>query len=318
MSKGGSQTTSSQQNTSTQALDPQHQAALYGNLGSAQALASGYQPYGGQLTAPLNTNQQAYFGGLQTLAGSGLGDGALNQGVNAATGASTYTPQQVSAGQLSTTSLQPYMNPFTQSVTDSTLSDLNRQTQEQLQGNAASATAAGAYNGTRQAVEDGLTNEAAQRTAASTLANLNSQNFSQAQQAAEGDLNRTQAAQQANQSAGLQGQGLNLSAAQALGGLGAQQLSQAVNQNSLLGNAGYGQQQAAQTADTNSYQAYLQNLQNQMGLQGVVNQSLGLIPNYGTTTSSGTGNSNTTTDGFNLASLGSLFLPSGRSFLGLG
>jgi len=314
MSKGGSDTNTSQQNTSTQALDPQLAAALYGNLGSAQGLASGYQPYGGQLTAPTNATQQAYFTGLQNLAGSGVGGTALNQGVNTATGVSGYAPQTITAGQLSTTNLQPYMNPYTQSVVNSTMNDLNRQTQEQLQGNAASATASGAYNGTRQGVEDSLTNEAAQRTAASTLAGLNSQNYTQAQQGALSDIGSNLAAQQANVNAGLAGQGLNLSAAGALGGLSNDQLSQAEGLNSLLGQAGYGQQQQAQTADTANYQAWLQNLQNQMGLQGLTNQSLGLIPKTGTTTSSGTGSSDTTSDSFNLASL---FAPKGGSFLGL-
>ncbi len=314
MSKGGSDTTTSHQDTSTQALDPQLAAALYGNLGSTQALASGYQPYGGQLTAPTNAAQQAYFTGLQNLATSGVGGSALTQGANTATAASTYTPQTITAGQLSNTNLQPYMNPYTQSVIDSTLNDLNRQTQQQLQGNAASATASGAYNGTRQGVEDSLTNQAAQRTAASTLAGLNSQNYTQAQQAAQSDIAGNLAAQQANVNAGLAGQGLNLSAAQALGGLSNQQVGQAEGLNSLLGAAGYGQQQQAQAVDTANYQAWLQNLQNQMGLQGLTNQSLGLIPKTGTTTSSGTGSQDTTTTGFNLASL---FMPKGSSFLGI-
>jgi len=313
MSKGGSDTNTASQSTSTQALDPELAAALYGNLGSAQSLASGYQPYSGVLTAPTNAAQEAYFSGLQTLAGSGTGSAALTQGVNAATGASAYAPQTVTAGQLSATSLQPYMNPYTQSVIDSTMDDLNRQTQQQLQGNAASATASGAYNGTRQGVEDALTNEAAQRTAASTLAGLNSQNYTQAQQAALSDIGNTLAAQEANANAGLAGQGLNLSAAQALGGLSNDQLSQAEGLNSLLGAAGYGQQEQAQTADTADYQAWLQNLRNQMALQGLTNQSLGLIPKTGTTTTSGTGSSDTTTTGFNLANL---FTPKGSSFLG--
>jgi hypothetical protein len=313
MSKGGSDTSTAQQNTSTQALDPQLAAALYGNLGSAQALGSGYQPYSGALTAPTDADQQAYFTGLQTLAGSGVGGSALTQGVNTATGVSGYAPQTITAGQLSTTNLQPYMDPYTQSVIGATMDDLGRQTQQQLQGNAATATAAGAYNGTRQGVEDSLTNEAAQRTAASTLAGLNSQNYTQAQQAAQSDIAGNLAAQQGNVRAGLAGQGVNLSAAQALGGLSNAQLGQAEGLNSLLGQAGYGQQQQAQTADTASYQAWLQNLQNQIGLQGLTNQSLGLIPKTGTTSTSGAGSSNTATSAFNLASL---FTPNNSSFLG--
>lgn len=144
---------------------------------------------------------------------------ALTAATNTAQGAANYTPQQVTAPSLATTSLDPYMNPYTQAVTDQTMQQLAEQQQMALNDVGAQASAAGAFGGSRQGVVEGQTYDAYAQAQADALANLNSQNFTQAQQAAMYDTNNSLAAQVANQNAGLQGAGLNLNAAGQLGAL---------------------------------------------------------------------------------------------------
>jgi hypothetical protein len=83
--------------------------------------------------------------------------------------------------EYSTNMVQKYMNPYQQEVINATMSDLERQRQQQQIADLNAATRARAFGGSRQGVAEALTNEAAQRTAASTLANLRSQGFTQAQ-----------------------------------------------------------------------------------------------------------------------------------------
>jgi hypothetical protein len=83
--------------------------------------------------------------------------------------------------EYSTNMVQKYMNPYQQDVIDASMADLNRQRQMQQMRDLNSATAAKAFGGSRQGVAQALTNEAYDRTAANTLANLRSQGFSQAQ-----------------------------------------------------------------------------------------------------------------------------------------
>ena len=161
--------------------------------------------------------------------------GALTDATNAAYNAANYQPTNVYAPQaqtatVATTSLDPYMNPYTQAVTDQTMQQLAEQQQMALNDVGAQASAAGAFGGSRQGVVEGATYDAYAQAQAQALADLNSQNFTQAQNAAMYDtsqinagnqfnVNNSLAAQVANQNAGLQGAGLNLNAAGQLGAL---------------------------------------------------------------------------------------------------
>jgi hypothetical protein len=298
--KGQNQSTSQGSSASQSYLDPTNEASQLANVQRANSLLGGYSPYTGQLTASLNPTQQQFFGALDTLAGAGTGTGALNTAVNAATGVSGYAPQQVAAGQLSTTNLQPYLNPYTSDVINSSMNLLNQQLGQTQQQNAASATASGAYDNDRLGLQNALTNEYGQLAAGQTISNLENQGYTNAQQAAQADLQSSLQAELANQQAGLSGQGLNLSAANALGSLGPAQFNLASNQAGLLGQSGYAQQAAQQTGDTNSYNAWLQNLQNLLGLSGTVNQAYGTLGNPTLSSSASQNSAQSTGDQFNL------------------
>jgi hypothetical protein len=282
---------SSHQDTSgstTNTLDPQYAATVYGNLGRAQALAdTPFQPYTGQRVAgftPTQVQAQNAFSGI----GQGdAGSGPLQAGIDAASGVAGYRPQQVSAAPLTGVDLSGYMNPYTQSVIDSTLSDLGRQRQIQDVNDASAATRAGAFGGSRSAVLQGLDDANFARTAASTAAGLNQANFTQAQGAAQNDLSRQLAAGQSNQAAGLQAAGLNLNAAGALAGMGGQQLGQALQRAGALSTAGDAQQQNQQAQLDAAYQQWLLAQQYPVQMQNLLNSTVGLIPKTGTTNSTG-------------------------------
>lgn len=90
------------------------------------------------------------------------------------------------------------MNPFQSQVTDRTMQDIERQRQMQMNNMGAQASAAGAFGGSRHGVAEAETNRAFADQFADTAANMNMQNFNNAQ-------NMTM--QQAGLSSQLAGQG---------------------------------------------------------------------------------------------------------------
>lgn len=216
--------------------------------------------------------------------GGGLGNamGAYNQ----MTG---MTPSDIQAGSLPQTDLGGYMNPYQKQVTDATMSELNRQ--ETMQDNALQdqAQRAGAFGGDRMAIQQAENNRNFDATRAQTLANLNSQNFNNAQNMATQDINRNFQAQQSNQGmksnmmqsgaaglAGLAGQGA--SGLSQLGQFGASGLGQ-MGLAGLSGFGGMGQARAGMG------QNQMQFGQNQLGAlsqqgfnmgQSITNQNLAM------------------------------------------
>jgi len=138
-----------------------------------------------------NVNQAA----AQGIYGAGLG-AASEMG---------YTPQQVQAGQLATTDIGQYQNPFTEQVIRANEADILRGAQMGLDILGAKAQAAGAYGGSRQAIaESEYGRNVAQQLAQSSAA-LRQAGFQNAQQAALSDIQNRLGAQQFNVTSGLQG-----------------------------------------------------------------------------------------------------------------
>lgn len=162
---------------------------------------------------------------LQTQAftnAGGLGgpNAGLTEGMDATRGLLNFTPDNVQAGQLADTDLSPYMNPWTQSVIDASMADIERARAGAISAGQGAATQAGAFGGSRHGVMDAGTNEAALRTGANTSATLRSQGFGQAQQAASADIAARYAADSGNADRALQGAGLRLGSAEQMARLG--------------------------------------------------------------------------------------------------
>jgi hypothetical protein len=113
------------------------------------------------------------------------------------------TAQNVTAGNVGQTDLSPYQNQFDTQVIDAALGDLDRARQMTQNQNAASAVAANAFGGDRQALVEAETNRSFAQQAANTAANLRQAGFENAQQLAQADIGRSLQADMANQQVGL-------------------------------------------------------------------------------------------------------------------
>jgi len=274
--------------TQNQALPGAYQAGLQQLFG-----VGGYgiqniptQTYGGPFTAGQNYAQASADGRLRQLAGfspqmvtpdsvtqyaGGTGAGGL--GLNGA-------------------NLSGYMNPYTSQVINTSLDQINRQLAQANQATAGNAALSGAFGGDRAAIMQSENMRNANDIAAQTIANLNSQNFTQAQAQANTDISRqlqagtTQAqlglsAGQGNQLAGLQGANLGLSATNALTALG-NRYQDVANQDAALRYQDW-------VRATQTQPAQIAQMQLQAGLAGLPY----LVQRSGTQTGTQSGTSNT-------------------------
>lgn len=279
--KGGSQTTTSQVK-----LPAWVEAAGQKNLDAAyQVSGNMLGPYSGQRVADMTSGQLGNINAIQNNVGAT--NPAFAYAQNASAGLTNYQPGQVNPSQLSGTDLSSYMNPFTQSVIASGMNAIDAQRMQALNQVGDQAIRTGAFGGSRQGIVEGVTNAAAANQAGQLASQLMGQNFSQAQAAAQNDINRNLQAQAYNQSAGLQGAGLNLNAANQLGSLASQG-----QQSFLTGlQAAMAGQQGIQGQNQNILDAQRQYYteQQQFPLQQlqIPLQALGVTP-YGSTTTQST------------------------------
>jgi len=150
MSKGGSSGTQ----TITQQIDPAIRQAYLENLEQAQGVA-----------AALPVRQ---FAGLDKLYTEGE-----RQLTNL--GLTPFSPQEITA----------FQNPYDQMVVQQSLADIEEQRKLAQIAEGQRATAARAFGGSRQGVQQALTNEAALKQAARTSAALRQAGFGQAAQLAQ-------------------------------------------------------------------------------------------------------------------------------------
>jgi Chaperone of endosialidase len=246
-------------------------------------------PYEGQRVAAMTPGQ---VGTIGTIANNyAMAQPAFAYAQQMAAQAGQYQPERVQAGSLAQTSLDPYMNPYTQNVLQTSLDTLNQQRLMGLNQASDAAIKARAFGGSRQAIQEAVVNAAAQQQAGQLAAQLMSQNFAQAQAAAQGDIQRQMAAQQLNQAAGLQGAGLGITGAQALGGLagaGQQNFLQGAASALAAQEAIQAQQQAELDAARQAYAEQQAFPAQQLNLPI---QALGLTPYGGTSTQTSSGGS---------------------------
>ena len=225
----GSNTTST---SSTSSADPQA-AQLYRDiLSRAQGVASTpYQAYTGDLTAAVNSQQQAGISGIN--ANAGYADPFVQQAASQATSSSAPITGQT---------IQQYQSPYTQQVVDATTAQLRNEFGQQQAGLTSNAISQGALGGNAVGVGRGVLAGQQGRTMASTVAGLYDKSYQQALSAAQ--QQQTTGLQGANALAnyGIQGQNAALSGATAQ--LGAGTLEQQTEQQRL--NALYQQYAQAQ------------------------------------------------------------------------
>jgi hypothetical protein len=226
--------------------------------------------------------------------------------------------QMIRAGQLSNTNLNPYMNPYTQSVINSTLPIMQQNLAQTQNQQANAANAANAFGGSRQGVQAGVTQSQGALGMAQMAQQLNQANFGQAQSAAQQDIaNRltasqaNQAAQQANLNRNMQAQQLNQSAQQAktnsdiLAAQGLTNTGTAMNQANvanygMLTSAGAGQSMQAQNQINAQMAKFNQAFNYPQTQLGTLLSALGITPHDTATSSTG---QTTTTESPNWGSI---------------
>lgn len=224
----GSQTTT---NSSTSSAAPGATAAYNNVLDQAQNVAATpYQAYTGELTAPVNAEQQQGISGINAAAGQ------AQPAINQAEGIAGAAANPLTAGQI-----QQYQNPYTQDVVNATEAQFNNQNQQQQAALTGNNIAQGALGGNRVGVAQA--NLAGQQAASEnpTIAGLYQQSYNTGLSTAENQFQTNPlAAAGSIANFGVAGQNA------ALTGAGAQ-----------LG-AGTVEQQTQQAADTANYGQYAQ------------------------------------------------------------
>lgn len=268
MSKGGAP------DVTTNAVDPDIKQAFLANFQNAQGVASALPV---QQFAGFNPMYQAGEEALVNTALAGPGISGTDLAAQMAAYGGVYQPAMQTA-QLANLSMGQgpgtigsYMNPFTSQVRANALADLETARQSAIQQTGERAMQARAFGGSRQGVAEGITNLGFARQAGTLGTQLNEAAFNNAVQLQAADLARQQAAQAANQQAGLQGAQLRLGGASQLGSLAAQQQALRLGGAQAVMGAGG----ARQALDQQQMDA-IRNI----GLQrlGVVQTSLGAQP----------------------------------------
>ena len=121
-----------------------------------------------------------------------VGSAQQMQGVGAVQ--SAQAPGQINVNQLATTNFDPYMSPYTQNVIEAGQADIERQRQLASNQLGAQAQAAGAFGGSRQAVQEGVLAGEALRQAGQLSAQQRQQAFTQALQSGQFDIGNVQQA----------------------------------------------------------------------------------------------------------------------------
>ena len=226
---GGGSTPKNTTQTVTQELPKWAQPYAKESLAKASALAdSPYQTYGGERIAQFSPLQQQAFGraeGQQVAGQIGFGTGLAGLA-----GTSSFGDQGTAAS---------FMSPYMQQVVDQQMASAQRQADIAGTQRGAQAVRAGAFGGSRQAIE----NAEANRALASQKGQIQAQGLQSAFERAQSQFNQEQATR--------------LNAAQALGQLGQQQFGQEMG---ITGQqAEFGAQQRAATQDilSTQYQDFL-------------------------------------------------------------
>lgn len=241
------------------AADPQHQAQNL--IGSALTNSSGYNSSATQNLM----NALGMSSGYNTAAGQGinaaLAAGSPLQDESAALarqGAQAVTPTAFSQE-----ALQKYMSPYTQSVVDATMKQLQQQQAMQQQSLVGNLISKGAFGNDRGNIDRAVLANQQDMATGSTLSNLYNQDYAQAlgafQQQQGMELQTGLANRQAQLAAsgqlgtlGQQGFAQQLAGAQAQAGLGQQIFGQQLGSGQALGALGqqiYGQQMGAGQAE---------------------------------------------------------------------
>ena len=260
------------------------------------------QQYQGQMVADTSPQTQQSW---DVAANSGsVGADQYAAGSLGYLGALGQTPLTVTPQSLAGTSLQPYMNPYTESVINATLPGMEQANALSQNQQANAASSANAFGGSKQGVQQGVAQAQGAQNIGLMLANLNNANFQQAQAAATGDISRNMQAQTTNQGAQQAKIQSDIAASQGLTNTGDSMNKANVANYGLLSSAGASQSMQAQN-DINAQMAKFSQAFNYPQQQlGTLLSALGMTPHDTSTAGQTTQQTTTPTDWAGLISGG--------------
>ena len=201
--------------------DPEYRSrglGLFGELPINQTLTdrlnTGYTNFAGNRFAPAGTDMLNYEQRTRDNLDAIPGQALFDRSVAATEGRAPI--RDIVAGSFAGSDLSPYMNPYTESVIDTTLGDIEKERQQQILRNNAIATQAGAYGGDRAALVNAQTNRAAADRKAEVAATLRARGFDQAADLYAADADRAMVGDRSNQLADVYEQRNQLSEGQDL------------------------------------------------------------------------------------------------------
>lgn len=168
-----------------------------GALGQAQRTLTGLSQFQPQPMQAATAGPTAVYGGATvgpaaTMTPAQLAEAERMQSVGAVQAA--QAPDQIAVNQLATTDIGQYMSPYQQQVIEAGQADIERQRQMASENLAAQAQRAGAFGGSRQAVQEGVLAGEAARQAAQLSAQQRQAGFQQALESGRFDIGNVQQA----------------------------------------------------------------------------------------------------------------------------
>jgi hypothetical protein len=247
---GGGQAAPSKQTIEQTTIPEYARPYVESMLGKSAALtdinANPYQTYGGQRLQGFTPMQEQAFQNYATQqvapelgAGSNI---AAFSGLGSMMAGGDYMRMATDPR-----SMQSFMSPYMQNVVDLQKQEATRDYQKGLGGINARATAAGAFGGSRQAIE----RAEAGRNLGTTLANIQATGTQNA-------FDKAQQAQQFGSTLGLQGLGQGIQAGSTLGQLGQTRYGQQMGISDAISRAGAVQQAQGQQGLDLAYQDFIQ------------------------------------------------------------
>ena len=273
------------------------------NYGFAQQVAEQpLQQYQGQMVADVAPQTQQSW---DVAANSGnVGADQYQAGTAGYLGALGQTPSSIIPQSLASTNLQPYMDPYTQSVINATMPGMIQANALSQNQGANAANAANAFGGSRQGIQQGVAQAQGAQNVGLMLANLNNANFQQAQTAATGDISRNLQAQTSNQAEQQAKINSDIAASQGLTNTGDSMNKANVANYNMLQSAGAGQSMQAHNEINAQMAKFSQAFNYPQQQLGTLLSALGMTPHDTSTSGQTTQQTTTPTDWASIISKG--------------
>ena len=175
-----------------EAIDVQRGLSGFAPGAMSAATAGPASTYGGATVADTSAYGGATISPIERARAAELGEVERMQGVGAVR--SARAPGQIGVDTLARADFDPYLSPYTQNVIELGQQDIERQRQMASNTLGAQAEAAGAFGGSRQAVQEGVLAGEALRQAGALSAQQRQQAFTQALQSGQFDIGNVQQA----------------------------------------------------------------------------------------------------------------------------